>query len=227
MESEVKMKLLINGLIKFVCGLFIVALLVFLPAGTIEYFGGLLFVGVLFVPILILGAVLFFKAPDLLAKRLDSKEKQGAQKAVVALSALGFIAGFVVAGLDFRFGWSSLPVWVSAVASVLFLISYGLYAEVMRENAYLSRTVKVEEGQRVVSTGLYGIVRHPMYAATVLMFMMIPLILGSLPSFVVFLHYPVLISVRIKNEEKLLVRELAGYEEYRNKVKYRLIPFVW
>ncbi|MBQ7010218.1 MAG: isoprenylcysteine carboxylmethyltransferase family protein [Clostridia bacterium] len=221
------MKLLINGLIKFVCGLLLVALLVFLPAGTIEYFGGLLFVGVLFVPILILGAVLFFKAPDLLAKRLDSKEKQGAQKAVVALSALGFIAGFVVAGLDFRFGWSSLPVWVSVVASVLFLISYGLYAEVMRENAYLSRTVKVEEGQQVVSTGLYGIVRHPMYAATVLMFMMIPLILGSLPSFVIFLHYPVLISVRIKNEEKLLVRELAGYEEYRNKVKYRLIPFVW
>jgi len=221
------MKLLINGLIKFVCGLFIVALLVFLPAGTIEYSGGLLFVGVLFVPILILGAVLYFKAPDLLAKRLDSKEKQGAQKAVVALSALGFVAGFVVAGLDFRFGWSSLPVWVSVVASVLFLISYGLYAEVMRENAYLSRTVKVEEGQQVVSTGLYGIVRHPMYAATVLMFMMIPLILGSLPSFVIFLHYPVLISVRIKNEEKLLVRELAGYEEYRSKVKYRLIPFVW
>ncbi len=221
------MKLLINGLIKFVCGLLLVALLVFLPAGTIEYFGGLLFVGVLFVPILILGAVLFFKAPDLLAKRLDSKEKQGAQKAVVALSALGFVASFVVAGLDFRFGWSNLPVWVSVVASVLFLISYGLYAEVMRENAYLSRTVKVEEGQQVVSTGLYGIVRHPMYAATVLMFMMIPLILGSLPSFVIFLHYPVLISVRIKNEEKLLVRELAGYEEYRNKVKYRLIPFVW
>ena len=221
------MKLLINGLIKFVCGLFIVALLVFLPAGTIEYFGGLLFVGVLFVPILILGAVLYLKAPDLLAKRLDSKEKQGAQKAVVALSALGFIAGFVVAGLDFRFGWSRLPVWVSAVASALFLISYGLYAEVMRETAYISRTVKVEEGQQVVSTGLYGIVRHPMYAATVLMFMMIPLILGSLPSFVIFLHYPVLIAVRIKNEEKLLVRELAGYEEYRNKVKYRLIPFVW
>ena len=221
------MKLFVNALVKFICGILLVGVLVFLPAGTLSYTGGWLFVGVLFIPMLILGAVLFVKSPDLLRRRLDSKEKEGTQKGVVALSGVGFAAGFIVAGLDFRFGWSHLPTAVVIAASVLFLVAYGLYAEVMRENEYLSRTVKVEEGQRVIDTGLYGIVRHPMYAVTVILFLMIPLILGSWYSLIVFLHYPVLIAVRIVNEEKVLCAELAGYEEYKKKVKYRIIPFVW
>lgn len=221
------MRLLLNGIIKFICGFLLVSLLVFLPAGTLEYPGGWLFCALLFVPVLIMGAVLYIKAPALLEKRLDVKEKQTAQKGVVALSGIGFIAGFVISALDFRFGWSHVPAWLTVVASVLFIVSYALYAEVMRENAYLSRTVKVEEGQRVVSTGLYGIVRHPMYSATILMFMMIPLILGSLWGLIVFLLYPALMCVRAVNEEKLLAAELEGYEEYKKKVKYRLIPFVW
>lgn len=221
------MKLLINALVKFLCGLVLVGLLIFLPAGTVHFTGGLLFTRLLFIPMLILGIVLFAKAPDLMRRRLDSKEKQSGQKGVVALSALAFVAGFVVAGLDYRFGWSNVPVPVVIVASVLFLAAYGLYCEVMRENTYLSRTIKVEEGQRVVDTGLYGIVRHPMYAVTVVLFLMIPLILGSWYSFIVFLHYPVIIIIRLRGEEKLLERELAGYTEYKNKVRYRLIPFIW
>lgn len=212
---------------KFLCGVLLVGLLLFLPAGTLSYPGGWLFVGVLFIPMLILGVVLFARSPELLRRRLDNKEKEGTQRGVVALSGVVFTAGFVLAGLDFRFGWSQVPVAVVIAATVLFLVAYGLYAEVMRENVYLSRTVKVEEGQRVIDTGLYGIVRHPMYAVTVLLFLMIPLILGSWYSFAVFLAYPVLIAVRIGNEEKLLSAELAGYEEYKKKVKYRLIPFVW
>ena len=221
------MKLLLSALVKFLCGVLLVGLLLFLPAGTLSYPGGWLFVGVLFIPMLILGVVLFARSPELLRRRLDNKEKEGTQRGVVALSGVVFTAGFVLAGLDFRFDWSQVPVAVVIAATVLFLVAYGLYAEVMRENAYLSRTVQVEEGQRVLDTGHYGIVRHPMYAVTVLLFLMIPLILGSWYSFAVFLAYPVLIAVRIGNEEKLLSAELAGYEEYKKKVKYRLIPFVW
>ena len=221
------MKLLINGLIKFTCGLVMVGLLIFLPAGTLNFFNGWLLTGLLFVPMLIAGFVMFFKDPAFLAKRLDAKEKQAAQKGVLALSGLMFIGGFVIAGLDFRFGWSRMPDWVVAAASVLFIIAYLLYAEVMRENAYLSRTVKVEEGQRVVDTGLYGIVRHPMYMATVLLFTMIPLVLGSWYSLIVFAFYPGIIIIRLKNEEDLLTRELPGYPEYKQKVKFRLIPFIW
>ena len=221
------MKLLIEALTKFTCGLFTVGLLLFLPAGTIAYTYGWLFMGLLFVPMLIAGFVMLAKTPDFLRKRLDAKEKQGTQKGVVALSGLMFIAGFVVAGLDFRFGWSKMPDWVVIAASVLFLAAYGLYAEVMRENAYLSRTIKVEEGQKVVDTGLYGIVRHPMYMATVLLFLMIPLVLGSWYALIAFAFYPAIIIVRLKDEEELLTKELPGYAEYKQKVKYRILPFIW
>lgn len=221
------MKLLINALIKYVCGLLMVGFLIFLPAGTLGYPYGWLFIGLLFLPMLIAGFVMFFKSPDFLAKRLDVKEKQQTQKGVVALSGLMFVAGFVVAGLDFRLGWSKIPVAVTVVASVLFLLAYVLYAEVMRENAYLSRTIQVEEGQTVVDTGLYGIVRHPMYMATILLFLMIPVILGSWYALMVFAFYPAIIIIRLKNEEDLLTRELPGYAAYKQKVKYRIIPFIW
>ncbi|MBQ7331466.1 MAG: isoprenylcysteine carboxylmethyltransferase family protein [Oscillospiraceae bacterium] len=221
------MKLLINALVKFFCGLLLVGLLIFLPAGTLTYTHGWLLVGLLFGPMLIAGFVMFFKSPAFLAKRLDVKEKQATQKGVVAFSGLMFIAGFVVAGLDFRFGWSKMPSAVIIIASVLFLAAYALYAEVMRENAYLSRTIKVEEGQKVVDTGLYGVVRHPMYMATILLFLMIPLILGSWYALIVFAFYPAIIITRLKDEEELLTRELPGYAEYKQKVKYRIIPFIW
>ena len=221
------MKLLINALAKFTCGLLLVGLLIFLPAGTLHYTYGWLFIGLLFVPMLIAGFVMLRKSPEFLAKRLDAKEKQATQKGVVALSGLMFIAGFVVAGLDYRFSWSKMPLPVTIAASVLFLTAYALYAEVMRENAYLSRTVKVEEGQKVVDTGLYGIVRHPMYMATILLFLMIPIVLGSWYALIVFAFYPAIIIVRLKDEENLLTRELPGYAEYKKKVKYRIIPFIW
>ena len=221
------MKLLFNALIKFTCGAVLVGLLLFLPAGTLRYPGGWLFAGLLFVPMLIAGFVMLFKSPDFLAKRLDAREKQATQKGVLAFSGLMFIAGFVVAGLDFRFGWSKMPLPVTVTASVLFLLAYALYAEVMRENAYLSRTIKVEEGQKVVDTGLYGIVRHPMYSATILLFLMMPIVLGSWYALIVFAFYPAIIIVRLKDEEALLTRELPGYAEYTQKVKYRLIPFLW
>ena len=221
------MKLLINALTKFTCGLLLVGLLLILPAGTFAYPWGWLLVGLLFVPMLIAGFVMLFRAPDFLAKRLDAKEKQAAQKGVLAFSGLMFVAGFVVAGLDFRFGWSQMPLWVVIAASVLFLAAYVLYAEVMRENAYLSRTIKVEEGQTVVDTGLYGIVRHPMYAVTVLLFLMMPLVLGSWYALIAFAFYPVIIIVRLTDEEKLLTKELPGYAAYKEKVKYRLIPCIW
>lgn len=221
------MKLLCNALIKFFCGLLLVGLLLFLPAGTWEYSYGWLLMGLLFVPMLIAGFVMLFKAPDLLAKRLDVKEKQASQKGVIAFSGLMFLAGFIVAGLDFRFGWSQMPLPVTVVASVLFLAAYALYAEVMRENAYLSRTIKVEEGQKVVDTGLYAIVRHPMYMATVLLFLMMPLVLGSWYALIIFAFYPAIIIVRLKDEEALLTRELPGYAAYKKKVKYRILPFIW
>ncbi len=216
-----------KGLIRFGIGILLVMLLLFLPAGTLRYAGGWRFLFVLFVPMLIMGLVLLKKNPELLKKRLDAKEKQGAQKAVVLLSLLMFAGGFILAGLDFRFDWVQLPRFVSRIAAVIFLAGYAMYAEVMRENAYLSRTVKVQEGQKVVDTGLYGIVRHPMYTATILMFTMIPLILGSLAALPVFLLYPAIIVKRIGNEEKVLAKELQGYDAYLKKVKYRLFPKIW
>ena len=220
-------KLFVSALIKFLSGLILVGILVFLPAGTFRFFGGWLFIGTLFIPIFIMGIVMMFKSPELLEKRLNAKEKEKEQNLVVKLSGLMFLGGFVIAGLDFRFGWLPLPEWVSIVAAVCFLLSYLIYAEVMRENAYLSRTIEVQEGQTVVDTGLYGIVRHPMYSATLILFLAIPLILGSLYSFLIFLCYPFIIAKRIRNEEELLQKELKGYAEYKNKVKYRLIPFIW
>lgn len=221
------MKLLINALTKYIVGVILVSLLVFLPAGTIRYFGGWLFLLLLFIPMLILGIVLYFKAPKLLEKRLNAKEKQKAQKGVSAVSGLVFIAGFVVAGLDFRFGWSSVPLFAEIVASVVLLVSYGLYGEVMRENEFLSRTVEVQDGQRVIDSGLYSIVRHPMYAVTLLLFFSIPIVLGSWWSLLCFLPYAFAIVVRTIDEERLLKRELFGYSEYMTRVKYRLIPFIW
>ncbi len=221
------MKLFTEALTKFGCGLLLVGLLIFLPAGTLSYTCGWLLIGLLFAPMLVAGFVMLWKSPEFLKKRLDAKEKQATQKGVVAVSGLMFIAGFVVAGLDFRFGWSAMPIWVVAIASVLFLIAYALYAEVMRENAYLSRTIKVEQGQRVVDTGMYAVVRHPMYAVTILLFMMIPLVLGSWYALIPFAFYPVVIVVRLKDEENLLTKELSCYDAYKQKVKYRLIPFIW
>ena len=221
------MKLLLSALVKFLCGLLLVGLVLFLPAGTLSYPNGWLFMGVLFVPMLTLGVVLFFKSPELLQKRLDNKEKEKAQRGVVAFSGLMFLAGFIVSALDFRLGWSSVPLPLVIVSAVVFLAGYGMYAEVMRENAYLSRTVEVQENQRVIDTGLYGIVRHPMYLATLLMFLPLSLILGSLWGLIPFAFYPAVIILRILNEEKILSAGLEGYDAYRGRVKYRLIPFVW
>ena len=221
------MRLAFRALIKFVFGLILVGALLFLPAGSIEYLNGWLFVGLLFVPMLILGVVLLIKAPNLLEKRISVKEKQNTQKGVVAVSGLLFVAGFIVAGLDFRYGWSEVPIWVVIVSSAVLLISYALYAEVMRENAYLSRTVEVQENQKVIDTGFYGIVRHPMYAVTIWLFLSIPLVLGSWWALLCFAPYVVVIVVRILNEEKVLESGLEGYVEYKSRVKYRLVPFVW
>ena len=221
------MKLFVNALAKFFCGFLLVGLLIFLPAGTLDFSKGWLMMGLLFGPMFVAGLVMLAKSPAFLEKRLDVKEKRSAQQGVVKLSGLMFIVGFVVAGLDFRFGWSQMPKAVTVAAAVLFLLAYLLYAEVMRENAYLSRTIQVEEGQTVVSTGLYGIVRHPMYMATLLLFLVMPLVLGSWWALIPFAFYPAIIISRLKDEEELLTRELAGYEEYKEKVKYRIIPFIW
>ena len=221
------MKLFGKALIKFALGLLLVGALLFLPAGSFLYMNAWLFIALLFAPMLLLGAVLLVKAPTLLEKRLNAKETEGTQKGVVAISGLMFVIGFVVAGLDFRFGWSHVPLWVVAVASVVLVAAYALYAEVMRENAYLSRTIEVQENQKVVDTGLYRIVRHPMYAATLWLFLAIPLVLGSWWSLVCFLPYIAVIVVRIRNEEKVLEAGLDGYTAYKKRIKYRLIPFVW
>jgi len=221
------MKLACSALVKFIVGFLFVGTLLFLPAGSFGYLNGWLFLGLLFIPMLLLGVVLLWKAPDLLRKRLDAKEEEKTQKGVVAISGVLFIAFFVVAGLDFRFGWSKMPWWVVIVASVVLLISYALYAEVMRENAYLSRTIEVQENQKVVDTGLYGIVRHPMYAVTLWLFLAIPLVLGSWWSLLCFAPYVVVIVVRIHNEEKVLEAGLDGYSEYKKRVKYRIFPFLW
>ena len=220
-------KLFISAIAKFLLGVILVGALVFIPAGTLSYLGGIIFMSILFIPMFIAGIVMMIKAPELLAKRLNAKEKEKEQGIVVKLSGLMFIGGFILAGLDFRYGWLILPLWVNIAASAVFFISYILYAEVLRENAYLSRTIEIQEGQKVVDTGLYGIVRHPMYAVTLALFLSMPLILGSLISLSVFLLYPFLIAARILNEEKVLTEGLEGYKEYRKKVKYRLIPFIW
>ena len=221
------MKLMLQALIKYLAGVVLLGALLFLPAWTFSYPGAWLFLALLFIPMLIMGVVLLIKAPALLEKRLGNKEKEKAQRGVVALSGLMFLGGFILSALDFRFGWSGVPLPLVIVAAVLFLIGYGMYAEVMRENTYLSRTVEVQADQKVISTGLYGVVRHPMYLATLLMFLPMPLILGSFWGLLPFALYPAVIVVRILNEEKVLTAELAGYAEYKTKVKYRLIPFIW
>ncbi|MBR3756192.1 MAG: isoprenylcysteine carboxylmethyltransferase family protein [Firmicutes bacterium] len=216
-----------EGLIKFTAGIILVGLLVFLPAGTWQYWQGWMFMGILFIPMFCAGLVMMAKNPALLRSRLHAKEKQKDQDLVIKLSGLMFLAGFVVAGLGVRFDWYMLPKSASIAAAVVFLIAYGLYAEVLRENTYLSRTIEVQENQTVVDTGLYGIVRHPMYSITVLLFLVMPLVLGSVFSFVIFLAYPLIIAQRIKGEEAFLEKELSGYKEYKEKVKYRMIPFIW
>ena len=220
-------KLMKDAGLKLGLGMVLLAVLVFLPAGTFRFWNGWLLMAVLFLPMLVLGIYLLLKRPALLEQRLKSKETQREQNLVVKLSGLMFIVGFILAGLDFRFRWTLLPDWVSYLAAAIFLLAYLLYAEVLRENPWLSRTVEVQEEQTVVSTGLYGIVRHPMYTATLLLFLSMPLILGSLLSFLVFLAYPVIIAKRIRNEEALLKADLPGYAAYRQKVRWRLIPFIW
>lgn len=220
-------KLFVQAILKFTLGAVLVGGLIFLPAGTFAFPGGWLLMGILFVPMFFAGIVMMWKNPALLKSRLNAKEKQGEQQLVVKLSGLMFLLGFILAGLDFRFGWLPLPEAVSFGGAAAFLIAYLLYAEVLRENTYLSRTIEVQENQKVIDTGLYGIVRHPMYSATVLLFLAMPLVLGSLISFVIFLAYPFIIAKRIRHEEEFLERELPGYREYKGKVKYRLIPFVW
>ena len=221
------MKLFIQGLIKYIFGVLLVGSLIFVPAGTINYLNGLIFMGLLFIPMLLAGIVLIIKDPELLKRRLNAKEKENEQKMVIALSGLMFISGFIIAGLNYRFNWIVLPNIVTIISSIVFIISYLLYGEVLRENTYLSRTIEVSDNQKVVDTGLYGIVRHPMYTITIVLFLSIPLILGSIISFIIFLIYPIIIIVRILNEEKVLERDLKGYKDYEKKVKYRLIPYIW
>ncbi len=220
-------KLFIQAITKFLLGVVLVGLLIFLPAGTFSFPNGWLFIGILFVPMFCAGIVMMFKNPKLLKKRLNAKEKQKEQSLVVKLSGLMFLIGFVVAGLGFRFNWYTLPKSVVVAATIVFLVAYLIYAEVLRENIYLSRTIEIQENQKVIDTGLYGIVRHPMYSATLLLFLSMPIVLGSIYSFLIFLVYPFIIAKRIKNEEQLLEKELDGYSEYKKKVKYRLIPFIW
>ena len=220
-------KLLCSAVAKFALGVVCTAALLFGPAGTIAFPGGQRLMLLLFVPMFLAGLVLLAVNPDLLRRRLQAKETQGGQRRVVALSGLMFLCGFAAAGLDFRFGWSAVPGRLSACAVIVFLVAYALYAEVLRENTWLSRTIEVQEGQQVVDTGLYAIVRHPMYAASVLLFLSMPLVLGSWVSFALFLPYPILIAARIRNEEQVLEQQLNGYAEYKLRVKYRMIPYIW
>lgn len=216
-----------QAMVKVLGGMLLVGLLLFLPAGSLHYRQAWLLMGVLFVPMLAAGFVMLFKSPELLRKRLSAKEEQGEQRTVVALSGLLFIAAFVLAGLNWRFGWLILPGAVSWAAALVFLLGYILYAEVLRENVWLSRTVEVQEGQKIIDTGLYGLVRHPMYMSTLLLFLSMPLILGSLYSFLLMLLYVPIIAKRIRNEEQVLEQGLAGYADYKRRVRYRIIPFVW
>ncbi|MBQ9988569.1 MAG: isoprenylcysteine carboxylmethyltransferase family protein [Clostridia bacterium] len=220
-------KLFIQAITKFLLGVVLVGMLLFLPAGTLSFFNGWLLMSILFIPMFFAGIVMMFKNPGLLKSRLNAKEKQQEQSLVVKLSGLMFLVGFIVAGLGVRFNWYAFPTPVVIGATVLFLVAYILYAEVLRENTYLSRTIEVQENQKVIDTGLYGIVRHPMYSSTLLLFLSIPLVLGSVYSFLIFLAYPFIIAKRIKGEEEFLEKELSGYREYKQKVKYRLIPFIW
>ena len=221
------MKLFLQAIAKFTLGVVLVGVLIFLPAGTLAFHNGWLLMGILFVPMFAAGLVMLAKNPALLRSRLDAKEKQREQNIVVKLSGLMFIAGFVVAGLNFRFGWYMLPRWTVIAAAAVFLCAYLLYAEVLRENAYLSRTIEVQQGQKVIDTGLYGVVRHPMYSATLLLFLSMPLVLGSVYAFLIFLVYPFIIAARIRGEEAFLEQELEGYSAYKQKVKYRLVPLIW
>lgn len=220
-------KLFFEAIIKIILGILLIGVLIFLPANTINYWNGWLLMGLLFIPMFIVGIIMMIKSPDLLKKRLKAKEKEEEQKLVILLSLLMFVAGFILAGLNYRYNWTVMPNWVVVVSSVIFVFSYILYAEVLRENQYLSRVIEVQENQKVVDTGLYGIVRHPMYATTIFLFLSMPLILGSLYSFAIFLVYPIIIAKRIKNEEEVLEKELEGYKEYKTKVKYKMIPFIW
>lgn len=219
--------LFFQAILKFVFGMVLIAALIFVPAGTIRFRNGWLFMGVLFIPMFLAGIVMMCRNPEMLRKRLNAKEEQSEQQSVIKLSGLMFILGFVTAGLNFRFDWLTLPDWAVWIAIAVFLLAYLMYAEVLRENTYLSRTVEVQEDQKVIDTGLYGIVRHPMYSATIILFLSMPLVLGSPVSFVIFLVYPAILAKRIRNEEKVLEAELQGYAEYKEKVKYRIIPFVW
>lgn len=220
-------KLFIQAITKFVFGFTIIALLLFISAGTLNYWNAWLFIGILFIPMFIVGIILMIKNPDLLRKRLNAKEKESEQKRVLLLGGIIFISSFVVSGLNYRFQWIILPKWIIVVATIIFLFAYVLYAEVLRENIYLSRTVEIQENQKVIDTGLYGIVRHPMYSSTILLFLSMPLVLGSFFSFLIFLIYPFIMAKRIRNEEQVLEQGLSGYSEYKNKVKYRVIPFIW
>ena len=221
------MKLFISALSKLILGLSVIATLLFVPAGTFAFPGAWRLICALFIPMMLIGLVFYIWSPETLSKRLRSKEERTKQKGVVALSGLLFVASFILAGLDFRFGWSSLPHWALWTSSIVFLLSYGMYAEVMRENEWLSRSIEVMEGQKVVSTGLYGIVRHPMYTATIAMFLAMPLVMGSWWAFLVMVPYVVAIVTRIKDEEMLLTKELEGYQEYKEKVRWKLIPYIW
>ena len=220
-------KLFLGAITKFIFGVLIIGVLLFVPAGSLEYWNAWLFMGLLFIPMFIAEIVLMIKNLDLLRKRLNAKEKENAQKQVVLFSGLMFLVGFVVSGFNYKYSWIIVPNIVVIISSVLFVVAYILYAEVLRENTYLSRTIEVQENQKVIDTGLYGIVRHPMYSVTILLFLTMPLILGSIISFIIFLIYPIIIAKRIKNEEAVLEKDLKGYSEYKNKVKYKIIPFIW
>lgn len=219
--------LLKEALIKIIAGIVLMGVLLFLPAGTIRWPEGWLLMIILFVPMFLAGLLMYFKAPDLLRSRLKAKETQSEQKDVIRYSGLMFLLAFIVAGLNYRFGWITMPRAIVWIGAVVFLLAYCLFGEVLRENQYLSRTIEVRDGQTVVDTGLYGIVRHPMYTATVLLFLSMPLVLNSLISFIIMLAYIPIIVKRIRNEEEVLETELKGYREYKQKVKYRLIPFIW
>lgn len=220
-------KLLFQGLFKFTFGLLLIGLLLFLPAGTLTYWNAWLFIGILFVPMLIVGVILMIRSPELLRKRLNAKEEESEQKAVLVLSGAMFLAAFIVAGLSFRFGWLMLPKWAVILSAVIFMLGYIMYAEVMRENAYLSRTIEVQEGQKVVETGLYGVIRHPMYSSTLILFLSMGGVLGSPISIAILLLYIPIIAKRIRNEEEILEKGLEGYTEYKKKVRYKVIPYIW
>ncbi len=220
-------KLFIQTIVKYLLGVLLFSMLLFIPAGTLKYWNAWLLMGILFIPMLIAGIVLIIKNPELLRKRLNSKEKEIEQKSIIIFGGLMFICGFVVAGLDYRYQWLIIPKWITIVAAVVFLFAYLFYVEVLRENTYLSRTIEIQENQKVIDTGLYGFVRHPMYLSTLLLFLSMPLVLGSLISFIVFLIYPVIMVKRIINEEKVLEKGLEGYSDYKVRIKYRVIPFIW